>query len=336
MSNLINIENVTSCLSAYPLFERVEDIDETCDRVGKVFRPHNLDFFGAGKKLNAHMDHLPMGSITVNRLRYQAEVSISSEPFEKFLLLILPLSDSAEVRCGKQKIFSTHNVAALVDSTTTLAMRWRKDCDQLILRIDREAFERTCSAQLGRPLDHPVEFSLGLDLRSEGGLICENLISLIAANPSFVESILKYPMIAAQVEQSLMSALFISQPNQYRDEILSPSTILTPHYVKRAEEYLLAHASEPFTMRDMATHLGISIRSLYLGFQRYRRMSPKTFLRNVRLDGVHTDIIAARQEKRNETITQIAMSWGFTHLGHFTKAYSAKFNELPSATLRKH
>lgn len=335
MSGIINVENVTRCLSAYPLFQHADDLDETCSRVGEVFRPHGLNVLGSGKRLNAYMDRLSMGTITIHRLRYQAEVSITSEPLENFLLVMLPLNDSAEVQCGKQKILSTHDVAAIVDSTVPLSMRWRKDCDQLILRIDREAFERTCEAQLGHAIDRPIEFSLGMDLRSEGGLMCENLISLIAANPSFVQSVLKYPMVAAQVEQSLMSALFIGQPNQYRDEILSPSPILAPHYVKRAEEYLLAHAGEPFTMRDVASHLGISLRSLYQGFQRYRGISPKTFLRNARLDGIRAELIATRQEKKNETVTQIAMSWGFTHLGHFTKAYFTKFNEFPSVTLRK-
>lgn len=335
MPGRINIENVTRCLSAYPLFQSADDRDETCSRVGKVFRPHGLNVLGSGKKLNAHMDRLPMGAITIHRLRYQADVSIVSEPLENFLLVMLPLNESAEVQCGKQKITSKHDVAAVVDSTTPLSMRWRRDCDQLILRIDREAFDRTCEAHLGRSLDHPVEFSLGMDLCSEGGLMCESLTSLLAANPSFVQSILKYPMIAAQVEQSLMSALVIGQPNQYRNEILCPSPTLAPHFVRRAEEYLLAHAGEPFTMRDVASYLGISLRCLYSGFQRYRQTSPKTFLRNARLDGVRADLIAARQEEGQQTVTQIAMSWGFTHLGHFTKAYVERFKELPSATLRK-
>lgn len=334
MASIINVENVTRCLSAFPLFQRADDLDETCSRVGKVFRPHGLSVLGPGKRLNAHMDRLQLGAITIHRLRYQAEVSIVSEPLENFLLVMLPLNDSAEVECGSQRIVSTHEVAAIVDSTVPLSMRWRNDCDQLILRIDREAFERTCEAQLGRPLDRPMEFSLGMDLRSEGGLMCENVISLVAANPTFLQSVLKFPMISAQIEQSLMSALLIGQHNQYRDEILSPSRTLAPHFVKRAEGYLLAHAAEPFTMRDVATHLGISLRTLYQGFERYRHISPKTFLRNARLDGVRAELIATREENKRDTVTQIAMSWGFTHLGHFTKSYFTKFNEFPSATLR--
>lgn len=336
MTGIIDVENVSKCLSAFPLFQRVNDLDETCTRVGEAIRPHSLKVLGVGHRLNARMDRLPLNAVTIHRLSYQAEVSVVSDPPDNFFLLMLPLREAAEVQCKRENIISTREVAVIVDSTATLSMRWSKNCEQLMLRIDRETLERTCEAQLGHPLDSPIQFEPKMDMRTEGGMLCGYVMSFIAANPFFVHSVKKYPMVSAHLEQSLMNTLLVGQPNQYLDEILAPTRALLPGYVKRAEEYLLAHAHEPFTMRDVANHLGVSLRSLYAGFQRYRNMSPKAFLRNARLDRVHAELVAARQEGRDVTVTQIAMSLGFTHLGHFTKAYFAKYNELPSVTLRKY
>jgi AraC-like DNA-binding protein len=35
------------------------------------------------------------------------------------------------------------------------------------------------------------------------------------------------------------------------------------------------------------------------------------------------------------TITQVAMSWGFSHLGRFSEKYRVHFGESPSAMLRR-
>ncbi|MFP5456117.1 MAG: helix-turn-helix domain-containing protein, partial [Alphaproteobacteria bacterium] len=35
------------------------------------------------------------------------------------------------------------------------------------------------------------------------------------------------------------------------------------------------------------------------------------------------------------TVSELALEWGFTHLGRFSAEYRRRFQELPSETLRR-
>ena len=126
----------------------------------------------------------------------------------------------------------------------------------------------------------------------------------------------------------------MNQKNQHTQELLNPEKIITPQYIKKAEEYMFDKASEPITLQDVANHAGISLKTLHTGFQKYRNDSPKNFLKNLRLDLVKRDLTVARLERTNATVTDVALRWGFLHLSHFSESYYAKFGEYPSTTLK--
>ena len=93
-------------------------------------------------------------------------------------------------------------------------------------------------------------------------------------------------------------------------------------------------ASEAITLQDVANNVGISLKTLHNGFQKYRNDTPKNYLKNLRLELVRKDLITAKLEKTNETVTEIALRWGFIHLSHFSESYFNKFGEHPSVTLK--
>jgi AraC-like DNA-binding protein len=55
------------------------------------------------------------------------------------------------------------------------------------------------------------------------------------------------------------------------------------------------------------------------------------YLRAIRLRGAREDLTNARG--RDLRVTDVAMKWGFEHLGRFALAYRDFFGELPSAHL---
>jgi len=335
MSMMLTASDIAQHMSPYRLFSQANDVDEICHRVGEVFRPHNLNVVGRGQRPRASMDHLAFRDVTINRLSYSAEVAINSEPFKNFILVMTPLRGSASVRCGKHEVQSTSRLASVVGPSTDLSMRWDADCDQFILRIGMTAIEKTCEAYLGRPLKAPIEFSVGLDLTCESSKLWKQVISLMLSNSELASSAASYPLIAAQVEQLLIGALLNCQPHQYQQFLSDTSVSISPGFIKRAEDFMTASVEEPVTMRDVAIHVGVSLRSLYAGFERYRNMSPKSFLRNKRLELVRQDLLEASLSGKPKTVTTIALARGFSHLGHFTRGYQQKYGELPSDTLKR-
>jgi transcriptional regulator GlxA family with amidase domain len=106
---------------------------------------------------------------------------------------------------------------------------------------------------------------------------------------------------------------------------------LAPRMVRRAEGFMLAHLDQPLAIEDVAGAAGVGARALQLAFRRFRDCTPMEFLRRARLERAHADLQAARP---GDTVTDIAIRWGFAHFGRFAQTYRARYGQSPSQTLQ--
>jgi AraC family ethanolamine operon transcriptional activator len=102
--------------------------------------------------------------------------------------------------------------------------------------------------------------------------------------------------------------------------------------VKRAENYISQNIDEPLTVRDICRAVAVSERTLQYAFLEHFGITPKTYLRAVRLNCVRRDLRCADPDVR---INEIAYRWGFWHMSQFAVDYRRQFGELPSQTVRK-
>lgn len=87
------------------------------------------------------------------------------------------------------------------------------------------------------------------------------------------------------------------------------------------------------TITELCQTFGVSERTLQYGFQSYVNMSPRAYLRICRLNRARD---ALRQPAtRDATVTEVAMRFGFFHMGKFSQSYRAHFGESPSTTLAR-
>lgn len=307
------------------------DLDETRSLVARIFKPHDLGVLGRRQTLDAVMDHMPLGQASINRLRYGADVSIEPGCLDKFLLVQMPLEGTAQIRCGDQQITSSPYRASVLTPSLPLHMKWQGRCDQLIVRLEREALEAACSAQLGYALPAPIEFELGMDMRSRQGTAWKALVQFLAS-PAFSSNAAQHTLISRQIEDLLVATLLSQHPHNYSQALSEPVQSPARRYVQLAEDYIRAHYSQPITMDVLARHAAISARSLHKGFQQYHGISPMGFLRQVRLQKVRETLLQARATGQPIQITRVALNAGFSHLGHFSQAYRAQFGESPSQT----
>lgn len=318
-------------LGSYALFQ-THNIEEARKRVAKVFCPHQVRLLSDGNVLNSSMSHVHLGDISLNRLAYGASVQIDTVPFEDFYLVQMPISGVAQVACGKDTIESHPRRASVITPTLPMLIRADQDLDQVIVKIGRAPLERHCAQHLGHDLRHPIEFQLGMELDLIQVESWCRLIQLLAHEVDNDCGMLGSRIVQSHFEQMIIGALLFSQPNNYTDELQRPTPPIAPNFVKRAEEYIHAHAADPISVVELAEHTGVSTRALYAGFQNFRGVSPMAFLKAVRLDRVRKDLLAA--SPTCGIVTNVATRWGFTHFGHFTAAYKRRFGVTPSQTLR--
>ena len=62
-------------------------------------------------------------------------------------------------------------------------------------------------------------------------------------------------------------------------------------------------------------------------------MPPLQFLKIRRLEAARRELRSARPDETN--VTEVATTYGFYHLGRFSRWYQERFGELPSDTLRQ-
>jgi transcriptional regulator GlxA family with amidase domain len=102
--------------------------------------------------------------------------------------------------------------------------------------------------------------------------------------------------------------------------------------VQSAIELLASSPNEPVSVAAVCHRLGVRERTLQRAFQETIGVSPRAYERDRRLYGVHGAIL---REGNRRSITDIAMSFGFWHLGRFAGAYGALFGCSPSETRRR-
>jgi len=91
------------------------------------------------------------------------------------------------------------------------------------------------------------------------------------------------------------------------------------------------HVKDNPGISEICKQIGCSWRLLDYAFAEYFGVTPKAYLKLMRLDGLRRSL---RKADADSTITNAALDWGFTHFGRLAKDYRLQFGELPSETLR--
>lgn len=113
----------------------------------------------------------------------------------------------------------------------------------------------------------------------------------------------------------------------------SPSPRLRRRALHRSLEYIRAHPRDPLAVRDLVGVSGASLRTLeYAFFERFG-ISPKRYLKNLRLNSARKEF--RRSDPLSTRISYVATRWGFWHMGKFSADYCKLFGELPSETLKR-
>ncbi|MFD2177620.1 AraC family transcriptional regulator [Veronia pacifica] len=304
--------------------------DDVQEAVGRMMKPHSLVVTDNKLPLNANMYHLRIGDISFSRLQYGASVAIEPDCLGDFYLVQMPLNGLAEVDDCYEKIHSGPQLASVLSPYSKIVMNWQSGTDQFLVKIPKPLIERTITGILGYQIEQPLRFDLGFHWQNsrQWRSLLPSIIDF-ASNLSSTDNHNK--LIAAQLDQLITTCLLSAHHHNYTS--LSSdlkTTNVRPRHVRYVQEYIEAHINESLTPEYLANIAGVSLRSLYSGFKDFLGVSPMQYLRDIRMDKVRNDILSGQAQ----SVTGVAMKWGFTHMGRFSCEYKKRFNETPRETLR--
>jgi len=316
-------------LSAHQLF-RSRDLDETRDRVARVYCPHRLETVGRGP-VDACHNHIRGERLSLNYMEYGAQTRIEPGELGGFYLMQIPLSGGAQIANGTDRYDSDPEAAAVLNPHKSTAMTWTGGTRQLLVQIDRAAMQELLCDLLGAQMDRPLNFHGPLDLRrGPGTALRQFVLHLVDEIDAGRSTFGQRGLMNRQIESTLMTGLIEALDNNYSGFLDRPAGSAAPHKLRIAEEYIEARLDQPLTVEEIARVADTTARSLQMAFRQFRGTTPLSFLRDRRLDRVREALLRARP---GDTVTAIAMAWGFTHLGRFSQVYRARFGQTPSDTL---
>jgi AraC-like DNA-binding protein len=142
-----------------------------------------------------------------------------------------------------------------------------------------------------------------------------------------------HPLLAASAARLLAVTVLAVFPNDARaDPTAADRHDGSPATLRRAVTFIDEHAHEDIAAADIAGAAFVTIRAIQLAFRRHLGTTPMEYLRRVRLDHAHRQLVAA--DPREESVTDVAYQWGFPSPSRFAAAYRKAYGVLPSHSLR--
>ncbi|QDD64921.1 helix-turn-helix domain-containing protein [Herbaspirillum seropedicae] len=104
--------------------------------------------------------------------------------------------------------------------------------------------------------------------------------------------------------------------------------------VNDAREFAMAHQDSPVTVPMLCEAVHVSRRTLQYCFEDVLGMSPMSYLRSLRLNGVRRALCHGDGRQAVGSIGDIAAAWGFANFSQFSCDYKKLFGQTPSAMLQ--
>ena len=141
----------------------------------------------------------------------------------------------------------------------------------------------------------------------------------------------RQPLIVAGLAPLLAGALLECYPSNVteRDPASEPAL---PETLKDAVSFIHRHAAADVSINDVAGAVHLTPRAVQYLFRRQLGTTPTEYIRRVRLNRAHQELIAGAPA--TTTVTEIAQRWGFAHTGRFAVLYRQTYGQSPHTTLR--
>lgn len=286
------------------------------------------------RQLDARLNAVYMPNLYIAYIHY-GTVSVALTPgrARKDYLIQLPLRGHLETRIEGHSITCSPERAAIASpGGEKCQFLSSADSARIQLCITGDALTGQLAALLGEPPDAPLDFAPAMDLATGYGRSLASYVLTAVADLEQPDSALLNPITISLFQQFIMTGLLLSHPHNYLEALRRRARRIAPRDVKRAIDYIEAHLDSAVTLEAIVEASGVAGRTLLKHFRDTKGVSPMRYLCNARFEKVR-EVLARAQP--GESVTTIAMSWGFSHLGRFSVEYRRRFGESPSDTLER-
>jgi AraC-like DNA-binding protein len=278
---------------------------------------------------NARIELPDLGQSRISYQRFDVptRLSMSRTPYYQVLI---PLEGSAVVHLPTDTVMRADSASGVAVTTDTdLDLVCAAGYAQVVVCIPPDLVHRELERLTGCSVDGPVELMPFIALDRPPTQLWRQVLAAIDTGSTHSCEMRPSGLASRRLERRLLRLLVTQQPHP-----LTGMVSTRPHStVQRAIDLIEHQPERRWSGGELATAVGCGVRSLQVRFQQTVGATPMEYVRWVRLLRVHDELEGATAGQ--VTVTDVAVNWGFSHLGRFSAAYYQEFQEYPRETLQR-
>lgn len=315
------------------LMADIHDAGDAVSWMSNICGPHDLTVHDAKKMHFRHVGNILNSTTTaIGHIEYGTDVTVKVEDLSNSYSISLPVSGFQELSCDGGNVQSNITSGVIISPAAPYELNISGNCRKTLVRISRQAMEMGLESMIGKPASKPLIFQAKMDAKIGASSAWWRTIRYIESELGNADSLYNSPAFIRDIEQALIKGILTSQPHNYSNDVKNSIRNNLPSYLVKTIDYLKTNARNEIHMDDIEWIAGVSRNKLYSDFKRYIGVPPTAYLKRIRMEGVRVDIIRSMGD---ESISTLALSWGFNHLGRFSTEYKKMFGETPSETQAK-
>lgn len=296
---------------------------EVSDYVNSHVGSHGLRLPNAGK-CSASLNHRKVGSIDLCRVSYGAQARVVSPGLPDVYHVQFILRGHCRYTVDHDSLYLAAGHVLLINPEEPIDLTYSEDCEKFIVKIPSAMLNETCIEHRWFKPNECIKFN---QVPYKFGEL-DSLLQVLHLLCQEAESGSATPQMLQHYNRVLTSKLMTMLKHNVSLEALAQPSISFDRLVQYIEDNIKAD----ITAEELAQYAHLSLRSLYLLFEKHAKSTPKNFIRQKKLERVYCALMNPAQHAAN--VTTIALDYGFTHLGRFSEFYKATFGILPSESLR--
>lgn len=308
-------------------------VDETLAFINATYVGARIRLSGRGDDFRHELTGFATPSLQVASYRYTRGLSLDIDPFE-YLMAVAVTGGNAEVRAKREQAAGGGDaVFLLYPPISRLRVSWGDDFAARLLAMPLEQVQRLADEQAG-VARADLRFTSMRPVSAAMSRLWRKTMDFTASQLAGPHPAAASPLVEQAIAAMAVAAALAVFPNTTQSTGYLPGPGWAgPAALRRAVAFIDGHAHEPVSLTQLAEASGASGRALRHAFTRQYSVTPSGYLRRVRLERAHEELVAA-DPGHGATVAAIARTWGWASPSQFAAAYRRRFGVPPSQTLR--
>ncbi|WP_027852408.1 AraC family transcriptional regulator [Marinobacterium litorale] len=281
-----------------------------------------------GPSTNARLSYTDFADLGLSRISYGDAVTVSCPDLaEVYHFQVVTHGECYWHYADDQRLRLRTGQALMMNPKEQIDLSYSPDCEKVIIKVPEQVLISQCIEQVGVLPKSGIRFARrAIDLDSSVCLL--RFLDALLTEAS--ESELELESLQIPYRDILLNKLLQHFDSNFKD---NASGGISDRGFAELIAFIDMNLKAELEVEELARMSNVSVRTVYNLFAKHFGLTPRLYIKNAKLRALRNELVG---NTRLRNVTEVALDYGFSHLGRFSSDYRKMFGELPSETFRRH